>query len=398
LIRGRHLLLGVAIAGVACIALIPSAAAKVAKPAPTPVGQLSVVVSGLNSPKHLAFGPDGHLYVAESGVGDPTSAPANCVMIPGDAGPALVNACVGKTGAIARIDGNQATTVLGGLESVQEPGEATGPSAVAFDHGRLAVLMQDLDVRADGSTGLPGGDEFGKGLLAEPGSSTSSWVLFPNFAAYATENPQVNGGGTQGETANDSDPYDITAYRGGWAVVDAAANDLLWISPLGRISMLARFPTQTETAPPGVFGPVAVTVQAQAVPTSVAVGPDGALYVGGLRGAPSLPGTADVYRVVPGSAPTVYATGFSAVTDIAFDRSGNLLVLEYNVGGLLSPPSAGGALISVSRFTHQQSTVISSGLTSPTGLAVGADGAIYISNNGTSAGTDTPSGQILRFK
>jgi sugar lactone lactonase YvrE len=161
--------------------------------------------------------------------------------------------------------------------------------------------------------------------------------------------------------------------------------------------MLARFPTQTETAPAGVLGPVAVTVQAQAVPTSVAVGPDGALYVGGLRGVPSLPGTADVYRVVPGSGATVYATGFSAVTDIAFDRSGNLLVLEYNVGGLLSPPSAGGALISVNRFTHQQSTLISSGLTSPTGLAVGSDGAIYISNNGTSAGSATPSGQILKF-
>jgi hypothetical protein len=72
--------------------------------------------------------------------------------------------------------------------------------------------------------------------------------------------------------------------------------------------------------PPGVLGPTALTIDAQAVPTSIAVGPDGALYVGTLRGVPSLPGTADVYRVVPGHAPVAAVTGLSAVTDVAFDH------------------------------------------------------------------------------
>jgi hypothetical protein len=82
--------------------------------------------------------------------------------------------------------------------------------------------------------------------------------------------------GIPGETPYDSDPYDVVAYRGGWAVADAGANDLLYISATGRVSMLARFPAVAEQLPAGVLGnPEPITVEAQAVPSSVAVGPDG---------------------------------------------------------------------------------------------------------------------------
>src|SRR6202012_3708283 len=99
-------------------------------------------------------------------------------------------------------------------------------------------------------------------------------------------------------------------------------NPLLQISPSGHTHLLARFPAVTETAPAGVLGPSPVTVRAQAVPTSIAAGPDGALYVGLLRGVPSDPGTADIYRVVPGHQPTIWARGLTAVTAIAFDQRG----------------------------------------------------------------------------
>jgi hypothetical protein len=54
--------------------------------------------------------------------------------------------------------------------------------------------------------------------------------------------------------------------------VDAAecANDLLYDSAAGRVSMLARFPAVAEQVPAGVFGnPAPITVDVQAVPTSV---------------------------------------------------------------------------------------------------------------------------------
>lgn len=49
----------------------------------------------------------------------------------------------------------------------------------------------------------------------------------------------------------------------------------------------------------------------ESVPTSVAYGPDGALYVSELTGFPFPAGASTIWRVVPGKAPTVYATGLT---------------------------------------------------------------------------------------
>ena len=260
-------------------------------------------------------------------------------------------------------------------------------------HNHFVVAMQDLDLQPDGTTGLPSGDEFGKLVTAGAYSHRSSWLLGPDFAAYAVEHPQGNVGPQESPT--DSDPYAIVSYRGGLAIADAAANDVLWLSPSGKLSILGRLPSRTETVPAGVFGPNPVTVQAQFVPTSLAVGKDGALYVGGLRGIPSLPGTASIYRIKPGHAPKFYASGFSAITDIAFDNQGRLLVLEFSKGGLLAPPTVPGALI---RINYNGSrTTVTSKLSQPTGLAVAKNGAVYVSNNGTSAGSAVPSGEVLKI-
>ena len=85
------------------------------------------------------------------------------------------------------------------------------------------------------------------------------------------------------------------------------------------------------------------SISVQSVPSSVAVGPDGALYVGELTGVPFEPGTARVWRVVPGKKPTVYATGFTNISDLAFDGK-NLLVLELAAKGC-SLRRSPGALI-----------------------------------------------------
>ena len=135
----------------------------------------------------------------------------------------------------------------------------------------------------------------------------------------------------------------------------------------------------------------------------MAVGPDGALYVGELGGEPFEAGTSDVYRVVPGQAPTVYASGFTAIGDIGFDPAGRLLVLEidqkglgdaFTAEGLPSP----GAIIGVHRDGSQQ-VLASTGLEFPTGLAVGPWGSVYVSNYGTlpaTGGPDGLSGQVAR--
>lgn len=355
------------------LASFPAGAVPLSNGAPT----VTVVASGLNSPKHLTVGPGG-VYVAESGTGGST-----CVTVDGS------SECEGQTGAVALVTPFGTWNVLSGLASVQEDEGAGGPVAVAFDRGRAAVLFQDTAVNPDGSTGVqgPGSDSFGKLLLARPFSR--SLRVGADLAAFAAANPQdpaTLGGAPGQETTYDSDPFDVVGYRGGFAITDAAANDVLWLSPWGQLSILDRLPTI-----PTPFN--GITINAQPVPTSLAVGPDGALYVGELVGFPGQPGTSSIYRIVPGHVPALVASGLTSVTAIAFDREGRLLATEYNTGGLLSPPTVPGALVRIDISTGTVTTLPVSGLFQPTGVAVDFRGDVYVSNHGNSAGT----GEVLRI-
>jgi glucose/arabinose dehydrogenase len=129
-----------------------------------------------------------------------------------------------------------------------------------------------------------------------------------------------------------------------------------------------------------------------AVPTSVAIGPDGAYYVSELTGFPFPVGEARIYRIEPGEAPEIYAEGFTNVIDIAFADDGSLLVLEIAKNSMLSGDPA-GALIRLYP-DGSRDTLIEEGLTSPTAVAIGDDGAVYISNNGQSADI----GEVLRIE
>ena len=252
-------------------------------------------------------------------------------------------------------------------------------------------------VNKDGGNALPKplGSAFGSLLLWRGGK-----IVSVDIAAFAAAHPQpaFSLGTFPGEKPYDSDPYDVVAYRGGFVVADAAANSLLEVSKWGTISLLARFPALAEQAPPGLIGnPGPITIKAQAVPTSVAVGPDGALYVGLLRGIPSDPGTAYIYRVVPGQQPTIWARGLTAVTAIAFDSQGRLLATEYSTGGLLAPPTVPGALVRISPNGQTVTTLPVPGLYQPTGVVVGPGGAVYVSNYGASTATASHPGEVLKI-
>jgi hypothetical protein len=382
-----------ALTGAAVLAglAVPAAAASAA---PASV-RVSVLRSGLNNPRHLTITRDG-LWVAQAGAGGPAGR-SNCVTGPSTGGPGNTRYCVGETGAASLLARGHLTNALR-VPSVIQAGsnEVAGPGAVAFGRGQAALVMQDVLVNNKGGNALPkpSGKLFGQ-LIVQSGL-----VFHPvNLAAYAAAHPQPawSLGTVPGEKAYDSDPYDVIAYRGGFVVADAAANSLLQVSPAGRIRLLARFPAVSEVAPAGVFGPSPVTVKAQAVPTSIAVGPDGALYVGLLRGVPSNPGTAYIYRVVPGHQPTIWARGLTAVTAIAFDRRGRLLATEYSTGGLLAPPTVPGALVRISGHRHTVTTLPVRGLFQPTGVAVGSDGTVYVSNYGGSTARAAHPGQVLKI-
>jgi streptogramin lyase len=384
--------LGASLAGAAAVPAL-------AKATPATI-QETVVQGGLNAPRHLVLSRSG-VVVTEAGTGGPVG-PSNCATGPSTEGAGTTQFCTGATGDIFTISPQgRMIPVLSRLPSVIEENiqEVTGPSAIAYGHGQEAVTIDDFLVNKDGSTNLlpqPFASAFGTLRLLSRGQTR-----VVGLAAFAAAHPQsaYSLGTIPGEVPWDSDPYDVVAYLGGWVVADAGANDLLYVSATGRVSMLARFPAVAEELPAGVFGnPGPITVDAQAVPTSVAIGPDGALYVGLLRGVPSDPGTSNIYRVVPGHEPTIWARGLTSVTSIAFDRQGRLLATEFNTGGLLSPPTVPGALVRVSDNGRTVTTLPVPGLHQPAGIAVSRNGTVYVANYGDSTTTTSSHpGEIVRI-
>ena len=119
----------------------------------------------------------------------------------------------------------------------------------------------------------------------------------------------------------DSNPYGLLALPGHRLVTDAGGNSLLDVSANGDVTTVATFPKAPVPGP--------VWACRDAVPRAVVVGPDGAYYVSTLTGFPFTAGTASVYRVVPGQAPTLYAWNLTALTDLAFGPDGSLYALQH---------------------------------------------------------------------
>jgi hypothetical protein len=123
----------------------------------------------------------------------------------------------------------------------------------------------------------------------------------------------------------DTNPYGVVALPGRRVVADAGANAL--IESHGWLDGFCRGRDRTLAVLPRTVAGL------EAVPTTVVEGPDGYLYVGELTGAPFLRGTSSIYRVPPqGGTPEVYLAGLTAVVDIAFDRRGDLYILEIASG------------------------------------------------------------------
>ena len=360
--RPRSLLVSALV--VALSALGGTAAAK------TP--SLEVVASGLDNPRGLAVSNTSSIYVAEAGRG------GDGVCVPSPEG----EACIGDSGAITKVWKGGHKRITTGLPSVAgADGSASGPHDVALKPGgglyAIVGLGGNLETRAAfGALGA------GLGHLYSISYSGKARPIADLVAYEAANNPDG------GEV--DSNPYSVTTRWGKPVAADAGGNDLIKVSHRG-LSTVAVFPDRLVPAPPGIPD-LPPELPMQAVPTSVVQGPDGALYVGQLTGFPFPSGAANVYRVVPGRAPRVVASGFTNIIDIAFDRRGNLYVLEIATNGLLSEDPT-GALWRVSRRSGERKLVVSDGLVAPGGVAISRSGNIFISNKSVSAGE----GEVVRL-
>ncbi len=341
---------------------------------------LQVVASNLDNPRGLSFGPDGALYVAEAGRGGQG---------PCTTGPDNTGICFGLSGAVTRVISGTQTQIATNLPSLAAPdgSNATGPQGISFMENGYGYLTVGLGASPEARAGF-GADGANLGHLFRMTTSGARQSVADVSAFEGTNNPD-NGDPNAGGV--DSNPFAVLALRDQRIIADAGGNDLLMVSATGAITTVAVFPSRTVPGPGGQ----PPQVNMQSVPDAVALGPDGAYYVGELTGFPFPVGGARVYRVMPGRAPQVFATGFTNIIGLQFDSDGNMYVLEHAVNGLLQAngPSGDytGALVRVTP-TLSQTTVISTGLTAPTGLTISPTGGIYISNNGVTAGA----GQVVR--
>lgn len=335
-----------------------------------------VVASGLDNPRGIGFGPDGALYVVEAGRG---GASALCLPQP-DAPPTAPPRCYGPTGAVTRVlaAGDQRRVVVG-LPSLAGPdgSQATGPHDIGFGLGATWLTI-GFGGHPDARAALEAaGVRMGRLVRID---SNGQWSDVLDLAAYeAAANP--DGG------AVDSNPYGLLMQSGGLLFTDAGGNAIVRVASTGAMSTVAAFPNRLA---PNPFGPG--TVPMQTVPTTVAQAPDGSYYVGELTGFPFPVGGAQVYSVpAGGGTPVALTAGFTNIIDIAVDGAGTGYVLEHDADGLLGPGTA-GRLVRVN--ANGTTTVLANAnLTKPGGIAIGPDGAIYVTNNSISAG----GGEVVRL-
>jgi sugar lactone lactonase YvrE len=111
---------------------------------------------------------------------------------------------------------------------------------------------------------------------------------------------------------------------------------------------------------------------------------------------PVRPGTQSLYKITPSGQVEAVASGLTAVLGIAFDRQGRLYALETDtVAGFPGPGAAGSG--NVVRVNEDGTlTTIASGLVFPSGMTVGPDGALYVSNFGFGVPV-AGAGQIVRI-
>jgi hypothetical protein len=341
--------LAIAAVAVVALALAPAGAAQ----------STQIVATGLDNPRHLTFSAEGELYVAEAGRGGSI----NC----GVEHPALGPSCFGFTGAVTQVrDADSEARVVTGLPSIAGEAEALGPSDIVFTGSQKYVLS--LGLGGDEALRAAYGPQAGLlGTLVTGKLKQDGYSLLADVLAYeAAANPDG--------TDIDTNPVGMVRQGDGYVLADAGGNAVVRASHKGTFTTITALPPGSALAPPFLGLPPGTQIPTDAVPTSVVQGPDGAYYISQLTGFPFEKGDANIWRVVPGQAATVYASGLTNLTDLAFGPDGSLYAVEIASNGLLAGPI--GALVKITPGGSTHTTVLG-GLFAPYSVAFGR-GAAYV--------------------
>jgi glucose/arabinose dehydrogenase len=314
---------------------------------------ISVFAAGFNNPRGLKFGPDGYLYVAEGGLGGSISTRGQCDSVVAPIGPYTG----GMTGRISKISRSGSTTVVAeGLPSSQ-----TSPGS-----GSLVSGVADVEFIGNTLYAVLAGAGCSHGVQGVPNSvirvrQNGSWSVVADLSEFQKSHPVMN------PEAEDFEP------DGTWYSMVKVGDDLYAVEPnhgeLDRIN-----PRRGS-----VQRVVDISAsQGHIVPTAVAYR-ENHFYVGNLRTFPIVQGSSSVYKISRGGQVEVWATGFTTILGLEFDRRGRLYVLENTTDNPFPTPGT-GRILRLNKSGVRDT--IATGLFLPTAMTIGPDGKLYVSNKG----------------
>ncbi|OWV97421.1 hypothetical protein ATY81_08280 [Rhizobium sp. R72] len=184
-------------------------------------------------------------------------------------------------------------------------------------------------------------------------------------------------------------PFDFIAASGSYYVVDSARNSLERIRPDGRKSTLLTFrrmsqaPTALRSLSPTEFAE-GNSYETDSVPTGIALH-EGRLYIALFGGFPFLAGGGKIVSLPEAgdqSTPQIEVEALNAPVSVAFDKGGEMLVLEHGTYDQKDGfRKASGRLLKFDKVGRERKTILE-GLTRPVSVLVWDERRIVVSELG----------------
>lgn len=329
---------------------------------------VSVYATGFNNPRQLKFGPDGNLYVAEGGPGGTGSTVGQCTQVVPPVGPYKGSATGGR---ISKVVNGVRTTVTDQLPT------SSASEVIGGDVEGVA----DIDWIGNTLYALVPGGGCSHGVANRPVgvyrvSANGSTTLVADLGAYQQAHPVAHP--EPGDFEPEGTWYSMVSVRGALYAVEPNHGELVKVTPAGGITRVVDISAS----------------QGHIVPTAIAQ--HGVFYVGNLNTFPIQTGSSKILKITPSGQIDTVVWDLTTVLGVAFDKKARMYVLEMTVGAPFPTPGK-GQIVRITGFGKKE--VIADGLSLPTGLTIGPDGALYVSTKGFGFAPSLPEGpgEVLRI-